>query len=113
QKVLGISGEPQVVGITRWERAIPQYNLGHRDRVQRVTALLNTVPGLHLIGNYLHGVSTGDVIKEADRVARDVTRRHRLEALKAGQRESRDFRRTIFSLPANLRATGKHPNLLE
>lgn len=77
QKVLGIAGEPQVVGITRWERAIPQYNLGHRDRVQRVEALLSDLPGLHLIGNYLHGVSTGDVIKEADRVARDIAQRLR------------------------------------
>ena len=70
--VLGIKGEPTVVGITRWERAIPQYNIGHRDRVQRIEALLNQTHGLHLAGNYLHGVSTGDVIKEADRVARGV-----------------------------------------
>lgn len=72
QKVLGITGEPKVVGITRWQRAIPQYNIGHRDRVERIEALLKESPGLHLIGNYLHGVSTGDVIKEADRVAREV-----------------------------------------
>jgi len=72
QKALGITGEPNVIGITRWERAIPQYNLGHRDRVERLEALLKASPGLHLIGNYLHGVSTGDVIKEADRIAREV-----------------------------------------
>ncbi len=72
QTVLGIKGEPTVVGITRWERAIPQYNIGHRDRVQHIGALLNQTHGLHLAGNYLHGVSTGDVIKEADRVAREV-----------------------------------------
>ncbi|MFL6277954.1 MAG: protoporphyrinogen oxidase [Blastocatellia bacterium] len=71
QKALGISAEPTVVGITRWERAIPQYNIGHRDRVARIEALLDQTPGLRLIGNYLHGVSTGDVIKEADRVARE------------------------------------------
>jgi protoporphyrinogen/coproporphyrinogen III oxidase len=72
QKALGITGEPNVVGITRWERAIPQYNLGHRGRVERIEELLKESPGLHLIGNYLHGVSTGDVIKEADRIAREV-----------------------------------------
>ena len=72
QRVLGIAGEPTVVAITRWERAIPQYNIGHRDRVRRIEELLGNLPGLRLIGNYLHGVSTGDVIKEADRVARDV-----------------------------------------
>jgi oxygen-dependent protoporphyrinogen oxidase len=61
-----------VVALTRWERAIPQYNLGHKARVERIEKLLEQIPGLSLIGNYMHGVSTGDVIKEADRVAREI-----------------------------------------
>lgn len=72
QKVLGISSEPQVVSITRYERSIPQYNLGHFARVQRIERLVDDLTGIRLIGNYLHGVSTGDCIKEADRVGRDV-----------------------------------------
>ena len=72
QKILGISSEPQLIAITRWERAIPQYNLGHAPRVRRIEALLKNTPGLHLIGNYLHGVSTGDCVKEADRAAEEV-----------------------------------------
>jgi len=72
QKVLGISSDPQVVAITRYERSIPQYNLGHFARVQRIESLLGELTGLTLIGNYLHGVSTGDCIKEADRIAREV-----------------------------------------
>lgn len=72
QKILGISSEPRVVALTRWERAIPQYNLGHKARVERIEKLLEQIPGLSLIGNYMHGVSTGDVIKEADRVAREI-----------------------------------------
>jgi len=72
QKVLGISSDPQVVAITRYERSIPQYNLGHFARVQRVEMLQADLTGLALIGNYLHGVSTGDCIKEADRVATKI-----------------------------------------
>ncbi len=72
QKVLGISSEPRVVTITRWERAIPQYNIGHVERVRRIEELLRARTGLRLIGNYLHGVSTGDCIKEADRVAKET-----------------------------------------
>jgi oxygen-dependent protoporphyrinogen oxidase len=72
QKVLGISNEPHAVAITRYERSIPQYNLGHFARVQEIERLLEGLSGLHLVGNYLHGVSTGDCIKEADRVARDI-----------------------------------------
>ncbi|MEK6405371.1 MAG: protoporphyrinogen oxidase [Acidobacteriota bacterium] len=72
RKVLGISGDPRVVALTRYERSIPQYNLGHFARVQQIETLLGELPGLRLIGNYLHGVSTGDCIKEADHVARDL-----------------------------------------
>jgi oxygen-dependent protoporphyrinogen oxidase len=72
QQALGIASEPCVVAITRWERAIPQYNLGHAARVKKIESLVEGIPGLHLIGNYLHGVSTGDCVKEADRVARQV-----------------------------------------
>ncbi|MEK6322648.1 MAG: protoporphyrinogen oxidase [Acidobacteriota bacterium] len=72
QKVLGISSDPEVVAITRYERSIPQYNLGHFARVKQIESLLRDLPGLSLIGNYLHGVSTGDCIKEADRVARVI-----------------------------------------
>jgi oxygen-dependent protoporphyrinogen oxidase len=80
QKVLGITGEPQPVSITRYERAIPQYNLGHAARVRRIETLLKEIPGLLLTGNYLHGVSTGDCIKEADRLAREVDSEYRSEA---------------------------------
>jgi protoporphyrinogen/coproporphyrinogen III oxidase len=72
QKVLGISSDPRVIAITRYERSIPQYNLGHFARVQEIERLLGELSGLRLIGNYLHGVSTGDCIKEADRVAQEV-----------------------------------------
>lgn len=74
QRVLGISSEPRVIAITRFERSIPQYNLGHAKRVHEIEELLTGLRGLNLIGNYLHGVSTGDCIKNADRVARDVMR---------------------------------------
>jgi oxygen-dependent protoporphyrinogen oxidase len=70
QKILHIEREPHPVSITRHERAIPQYNLGHAERVRSIESLLADIPGLSLACNYLHGVSTGDCIKEADRIAR-------------------------------------------
>jgi protoporphyrinogen/coproporphyrinogen III oxidase len=69
QKILGIHDEPQVVSITRWGRAIPQYNLGHAARVKQIEELASKFNGFHIIGNYLHGVSVGDCIKEAERIA--------------------------------------------
>jgi oxygen-dependent protoporphyrinogen oxidase len=69
---LGAKAEPRVMAITRYERSIPQYNLGHAERVRKIDDLARSIPGLHLVGNYLHGVSTGDCIKEADRIARQI-----------------------------------------
>jgi len=71
-KVLGVSGGPRRLPITRYERAIPQYALGHAARVKRVETLLRDVPGLWIAGNYLRGISLGDCIKQAERVAVEI-----------------------------------------
>lgn len=69
RKVLRIAGAPRPLPITRYERAIPQYNLGHAWRVAKLAAALHNHPGLHLAGNYLRGVSLGDCIKQAEHLA--------------------------------------------
>jgi len=73
-KVLGVSGEPRRLPITRYERAIPQYTLGHAARVERIESLLRDIPGLWISGNYLRGISLGDCIKQAERVAVEIDR---------------------------------------
>lgn len=73
-KVLGVSGEPRRLPITRYERAIPQYTIGHAARAGRIEAVLRGVTGLWIAGNYLRGVSLGDCIKQAERVAVEIDR---------------------------------------
>ncbi len=74
QKVLGISGAPKRLPITRWHRAIPQYRLGHAARVAKIEAALSTQKGLRLAGNYLHGVALGDCIKHGKEIAESIAR---------------------------------------
>jgi protoporphyrinogen/coproporphyrinogen III oxidase len=71
-KVLAVSGEPRRLPIMRYERAIPQYTLGHAARVERIESLLHDIPGLWIAGNYLRGISLGDCIKQAERVAVEI-----------------------------------------
>ncbi len=71
-RVLNISGEPRRLPITRHERAIPQYTLGHAARVERIESELRGVAGMWIAGNYLRGVSVGDCITQAERVAAEV-----------------------------------------
>jgi oxygen-dependent protoporphyrinogen oxidase len=65
QPLLEINGEPTLVDICRWPDSIPQYEVGHVERIQRVEAAVADVPGLHLVGNYLHGISINDCIRQA------------------------------------------------
>lgn len=54
--------------IVRWPRAIPQYHLGHLDRVQWIETRLVQHPGLFLGGNALHGVALNDCTEQALRL---------------------------------------------
>jgi oxygen-dependent protoporphyrinogen oxidase len=65
QLALGVQGEPVFRHVVRWPRAIPQYHLGHLERVARVETAVGRLPGLFLAGNALHGVALPDVAEQA------------------------------------------------
>lgn len=69
---LQVTAEPIFHRIVRWERAIPQYHVGHRERVARAEALAAAHPGLVLAGNALHGVALNDCAERADLIARSL-----------------------------------------
>jgi oxygen-dependent protoporphyrinogen oxidase len=83
-KVLGVSGEPRRLPITRYDRAIPQYELGHAARAERIDSGLRNNPGLWIAGNYLHGISLGDCIKQAERAAVEADQAIGLKKLTSG-----------------------------
>jgi oxygen-dependent protoporphyrinogen oxidase len=72
-RLLGAGAEPMWSEITRWKRAIPQYTMGHLQRIATVEEAERTLPGLHFCANYRGGVSIGDCVKAghaaADRLA--------------------------------------------
>jgi oxygen-dependent protoporphyrinogen oxidase len=63
KKSLGITVEPRLTRIVRWPRAIPQYNVGHEARVERVFELTRRIPGLHLTGSAYRGVGVNDCVR--------------------------------------------------
>lgn len=71
-KALGISGEARRLPITRYDRAIPQYEIGHAARIARLETELQNHRGLHMAGNYLHGVAIGDCIRQAEQLASEI-----------------------------------------
>jgi oxygen-dependent protoporphyrinogen oxidase len=69
---IGVTGEPVFSRIMRWPAAIPQYVLGHHDRVAKIDATASAHPGLFLTGNAYRGVAMGDCAEQAMLVANRV-----------------------------------------
>ena len=62
---LKINAPPVFHRIIRWDRAIPQYLVGHLDRVAAVEKRVAGFPNLILAGNAYHGVSLNDCTEQA------------------------------------------------
>ena len=69
---LSLRGEPAYVLVRRWPRAIPQYEVGHGRFVDRAQEIEKALPGLHLGGNYLGGVSVPDCIRNGTALAAEI-----------------------------------------
>lgn len=68
-ELIGLRGDPVVTRVVRWDRAMPQYHVGHLDRVARIERAMVQVNGISLMSNALHGVGIAPVIAQAERVA--------------------------------------------
>ena len=62
-----VRGQPRLVLLTRWPRAIPQYERGHGARIEALVRAESRWPGLRFVGNYRGGISVGDVLASAVR----------------------------------------------
>lgn len=69
---LGAHGAPLWQEVARWPHAIPQYDIGHLDRMRRIDAAEAAVPGLYFCANYRSGVAVGDRIKIGQSTAEQV-----------------------------------------
>jgi oxygen-dependent protoporphyrinogen oxidase len=69
---LGIKAEPFLTRIYRWDKAMPQYNLGHPERLKRVEAYLADLPCLALAGNGYRGIGIPDCIYSGELAAESI-----------------------------------------
>ena len=69
---LGVEAPPRFTIISRWQRSMPQYPVGHLDTVDRIHARLGTLPGLALAGNAFGGVGIPDCIASGEQAAEHV-----------------------------------------
>ena len=61
---------PALTVVRRWPNSLPQYAVGHLERVAEIESRLRALPGLTLLGNALNGVGLPDLIRAARQAAR-------------------------------------------
>ncbi len=72
EKLLGkLPGEAFSV-VRRWPRSLPQYGVGHLERMAELDGLVRGVPGLWLVGNAYRGVGLPDLIREGRAAAKEA-----------------------------------------
>jgi oxygen-dependent protoporphyrinogen oxidase len=71
--LIGLKGTSVFEHVVRWTDAMPQYTVGHLDRVATIEQGLATFDSLHLAGNGLYGVGIAPVVQTAHRIAAKIT----------------------------------------
>ncbi len=74
RKLLKIEGDPSFTHVAHWPRTMPQYHVGHLDRIARIEARLTKYDGLELAGNAYHGVGIPDCIHGGEQAAERATK---------------------------------------
>jgi oxygen-dependent protoporphyrinogen oxidase len=67
--LLGITGDPVLSRLWRHPRSMPQYDVGHLDRVATIESRLATLPGLALAGAAYRGVGIADCVRSGEAAA--------------------------------------------
>lgn len=69
RELMGIDAAPTLARVYRWERAMPQYEVGHLERVAAVEQALARHPGLLVAGASYRGVGIPDCIRQGQAAA--------------------------------------------
>lgn len=71
--ILGPLPEPQIAVVRRWPKSLPQYAVGHLERMKELDERMKKIDGLYLLGNGYRGVGLPDLIRDARTTARQIT----------------------------------------
>lgn len=72
-KTMNITEKPEFTNITRWKKAMPQYNIGHLEMMESVKkSLSKELPGVFLVGGSFDGVGIPGCIDQGVNVVQKV-----------------------------------------
>ena len=70
--IMGIEAEPLLVRVFRWKNSMPQYTIGHEERVSWIDERVASIKGLYLTGSAYHGIGISDSIRYGEIVAKKI-----------------------------------------
>jgi protoporphyrinogen/coproporphyrinogen III oxidase len=70
--LLGVVAEPVFTRVWRHPKSMPQYHIGHGDRVERIETTLRQFPSLALAGSAYHGVGISDCVRTGEEAAEKI-----------------------------------------
>jgi protoporphyrinogen/coproporphyrinogen III oxidase len=72
RELLNIDRQPLFTEVAKWERSMPQYEVGHLDRVQAIENEVHGLRGLALAGNAYRGAGIPDCIRSGESAAESL-----------------------------------------
>ncbi len=70
--LIGAQGKPCLNQVIRWNQAMPQYHVGHLQRVEKIETGLCQHPGLELAGSGLRGVGIPQCVRSGEEAAERI-----------------------------------------
>jgi len=68
--IMGIDAEPVITRVFKWKNSMPQYTIGHDERIESMEEKLAKYPGLYLAGSAYHGIGIADSVRFSEVVAK-------------------------------------------
>jgi oxygen-dependent protoporphyrinogen oxidase len=69
RQIISLNAEPLFARVYKWKSAMAQYSVGHLERLQRIEALRQKLPGLALAGNGYNGIGVPDCVRSGTEAA--------------------------------------------
>ncbi len=72
RQILGVRAQPLFARVYKWKSAMPQYGVGHLDRLERIERLCRQFPRLALAGNGYRGIGIPDCVRSGRDAANQI-----------------------------------------
>lgn len=72
QRILGPMPAPAITTVRRWPRSLPQYEVGHLERIAELDRRIAELGNLTLLGNGYRGVGLPDLIRDSQAAAKSI-----------------------------------------